>query len=151
MEPAVARGIPIRIRNSFNAAHPGSVIRAASAVGRREVPVSGFSTVDRVALVNVEGTGMIGVPGVAQRIFGALREVGVSVMLISQASSEHSVCFAVPEAQGNAAREAVEKAFARSTASRSRRGRACWPPWATRWRTSPAWRRASSRRSQRPG
>jgi aspartokinase/homoserine dehydrogenase 1 len=113
MEPAVARGIPIRIRNSFNAAHPGSVIRAASAVGRREVPVSGFSTVDRVALVNVEGTGMIGVPGVAQRIFGALREVGVSVMLISQASSEHSVCFAVPEAQGNAAREAVEKAFAR--------------------------------------
>ncbi len=113
MEPAVARGIPIRIRNSFNPSHPGSVIRAAGAVGRREVPVSGFSTFDRVALVNVEGTGMIGVPGVAQRIFGALREVSVSVVLISQASSEHSVCFAVPEAQGAAAREAVERAFAR--------------------------------------
>ncbi len=113
MEPAVARSIPIRIRNSFNSTHPGSVIRAAASVGQRDVPVSGFSTFDRVALVNVEGTGMIGVPGVAQRIFGALREVGVSVILISQASSEHSVCFAVPEAQGAAARSAVESAFER--------------------------------------
>ncbi len=113
MEPAVARSIPIRIRNSFNSDHPGSVIRAAASIGPRAVPVSGFSTFDRVALVNVEGTGMIGVPGVAQRIFGALREVGVSVILISQASSEHSVCFAVPESQGNAARDAVEAAFER--------------------------------------
>jgi bifunctional aspartokinase / homoserine dehydrogenase 1 len=113
MEPAVARAIPIRIRNSFNSEHPGSVIRAASSIGPRDVPVSGFSTYDRVALVNVEGTGMIGVPGVAQRIFGALREVGVSVILISQASSEHSVCFAVPEAQAASARDAVERAFER--------------------------------------
>ncbi len=116
MEPAVARSIPIRIRNSFNATHPGSVIRAASQLGDRAMPVSGFSTFDRVALVNVEGTGMIGVPGVAQRIFGALREVGVSVILISQASSEHSVCFAVPEAQGATARAAIEAAFARELA-----------------------------------
>ena len=54
---------------------------------------------------------MIGVPGVAQRLFGALREVGVSVIMISQASSEHSICFAVPEAQGAVAKEAAEKAF----------------------------------------
>ena len=54
---------------------------------------------------------MIGVPGVANRLFGALKEVGVSVIMISQASSEHSICFAVPEAQGPLAKETVEKAF----------------------------------------
>jgi aspartokinase/homoserine dehydrogenase 1 len=73
--------------------------------------VKGFSTFDGIALVNLEGTGMIGVPGVAQRLFGALRDVGVSVVLISQASSEHSICFAVPEAQGELARATTERAF----------------------------------------
>ena len=110
MEPAVARGIPIWIRNTFNPAHPGTRIdrgdgpRGASAV-------KGFSTVDGIALVNVEGTGMIGVPGVAQRLFGALREVSVSVVLISQASSEHSICFAVPDAQAELARSTALRAF----------------------------------------
>ena len=73
--------------------------------------VKGFSTVDKVALINLEGTGMIGVPGVAQRLFGALKDVGVSVVMISQASSEHSICFAVPEAQGTLAKKTVEKRF----------------------------------------
>ena len=54
---------------------------------------------------------MLGVPGVASRIFGALKAVGVSVVMISQASSEHSVCFAVPEAQGKLARETVRGTF----------------------------------------
>ncbi len=112
MEPAVARGIPLRIRNTFNPAHRGSVIASAERLGdtpRR--PVAGFSTIDGISLVNVEGTGMIGVPGVAQRLFGALREVVVSVVLISQASSEHSICLAVPEAHGARAREAALRAF----------------------------------------
>ena len=116
MEPAVARGIPIYIRNTFNPSHPGTLIgkrEAGTAPGR---PVRGFSTFDGIALVNVEGTGMIGVPGVAQRIFGALREVGVSVVLISQASSEHSVCFAVPEASAGLARQTVERAFEKELA-----------------------------------
>src|SRR5262249_9156395 len=73
--------------------------------------VRGFSTADAIVLVNLEGTGMIGVPGVAQRLFGALRDVAVNVMLISQASSEHSICFAVPETQGELARSTVERTF----------------------------------------
>ncbi len=110
MEPAVARGIPIWIRNTFNASHPGTRIdRTGSRSGKS--PVKGFSTFDGIALVNLEGTGMIGVPGVAQRLFGALRDVGVSVVLISQASSEHSICFAVPEAQGELAKKTTERAF----------------------------------------
>ncbi|MFO0609544.1 MAG: bifunctional aspartate kinase/homoserine dehydrogenase I [Polyangiales bacterium] len=116
MEPAVARGIPIFIRNTFNPTHPGTAIRAreAAAPGR---PVRGFTTFDGIALVNVEGSGMIGVPGVASRIFGALRAAGVSVVLISQASSEHSVCFAVPEASADLARRTVEQAFEKELAA----------------------------------
>jgi aspartokinase/homoserine dehydrogenase 1 len=118
MEPAVLRGIPIRIKNTFRPEQPGSLIAAKSALeGRARSAVAGFSTIDRIALVNVEGTGMIGVPGVAQRMFGALREVGVSVVLISQASSEHSICVAIPEAHGALAREVVERAFAAEIAS----------------------------------
>jgi aspartokinase/homoserine dehydrogenase 1 len=109
MEPAVARDIPIWIRNTFNASHPGSRIDRRGESGKSVV--KGFSTFDGIALVNLEGTGMIGVPGVAQRLFGALRDVGVSVVLISQASSEHSICFAVPEAQGELARATTERAF----------------------------------------
>ncbi len=118
MEPAVLRGIPIRIKNTFRPEAPGSLIAAREALAlHARSPVAGFSTIDRISLVNVEGTGMIGVPGVAQRMFGALREVGVSVVLISQASSEHSICVAVPEAQGALACEVVSRAFAAEIAS----------------------------------
>ncbi|HEY8521362.1 MAG TPA: bifunctional aspartate kinase/homoserine dehydrogenase I [Gammaproteobacteria bacterium] len=110
MAPAVGLNIPIRIRNTFNASHPGT--RIAPAVPNRSVLVKGISGVDGVALVNLEGSGMIGVPGTADRLFGALREASVSVMLISQGSSEHSICFAVREQDAELARRVVERAFA---------------------------------------
>ena len=117
MQPAVQRGIPIWIKNTFRPDVPGTVIDDGSAVlatpsGSEPMAVKGFSTVDGISLLNVEGTGMIGVPGVAERLFGALRNVGVSVVMISQASSEHSICFAVPDAQGAQAKLTVERAFA---------------------------------------
>ncbi|MEO5721560.1 MAG: aspartate kinase, partial [Chthoniobacterales bacterium] len=108
MAPAIENRIPIWIRNTFNPAQPGTKIHERSASGH---PVKGFAMVDGMALVNVEGTGMIGVPGVANRLFGALREVNVSVVMISQASSEHSICFAIPEAQTELARATLERAF----------------------------------------
>ena len=108
MAPAIENKIPIWIRNTFNPSCPGTRIREKSGSSHT---VKGFATVDGMALVNVEGTGMIGVPGVANRLFGALREVGVSVVMISQASSEHSICFAIPEAQAALARKTVERAF----------------------------------------
>jgi aspartokinase/homoserine dehydrogenase 1 len=73
--------------------------------------VKGITTIDPVAVVNLEGAGMIGVPGTAHRLFGALRDSGISVILISQASSEHSICFAIPEAQAARAEQAVRRAF----------------------------------------
>ena len=110
MAPAVADGIPIRIRNTFDPGRPGTTISAASTL--RDEVVKGVSGIDGVALVNLEGAGMIGVPGTADRLFGALREVGVSVMLISQGSSEHSICFAVAEDATDTVRRVVERAFA---------------------------------------
>ncbi|MGD8339628.1 MAG: bifunctional aspartate kinase/homoserine dehydrogenase I [Gammaproteobacteria bacterium] len=110
MAPAIAGGIPIHIRNTFNPDHPGTRI-AATAAQRDEV-VKGVSAFDGVALINLEGAGMIGVPGTADRLFGALRDAGISVMMISQGSSEHSICFAVREDKAESVREVVERAFA---------------------------------------
>jgi aspartokinase/homoserine dehydrogenase 1 len=111
MAPALMKGIPLWIRNTLNPGFAGTKIHQPEKSKKTDHPVKGFTTVDHVALLNLEGTGMIGVPGVANRLFGALREVGVSVIMISQASSEHSICFAVPEAQGELAKKTVEKAF----------------------------------------
>lgn len=108
MAPAIEKKIPIWIRNTFRPDLPGTKIHEKS---QSELLIKGFSTVNQIALINVEGTGMIGVPGVANRLFGALREVNVSVVMISQASSEHSICFAIPQAQAKIAKETVEKAF----------------------------------------
>src|SRR5580698_2414692 len=108
MEPAVARDIPIWIRNTFAPEKRGTLICAHPVSALK---VKGITTIDPVALVNLEGAGMIGVPGTAHRLFGALRDSGISVILISQGSSEHSICFAIPEAQAARAEEAVRRAF----------------------------------------
>ena len=110
MAPAVAHDIPIRILNTFAPDGQGTTIDS------RSEPVAeivkGVSAVRGVALINLEGAGMIGVPGTADRLFGALREAGISVMMISQGSSEHSICFAVREADAALVRRVVERAFA---------------------------------------
>ncbi len=108
MEPAVARDIPIYIRNTF-APHKHGTLICAHPVSA--LKVKGITTIDPVALVNLEGAGMIGVPGTAHRLFGALRDAGISVILISQGSSEHSICFAIPQAQAVRAEDAVRRAF----------------------------------------
>jgi bifunctional aspartokinase / homoserine dehydrogenase 1 len=108
MAPAVERAIPIRIRNTFSPDAPGTRIHTTAT---SDFAVKGLTTIRAVALVNVEGTGMIGVPGTAERLFGALRDAGVSVIMISQASSEHSICFAVPASAVGRARRAVEEVF----------------------------------------
>ena len=108
MAPAVEKRIPIWIRNTFAAQKPGTLI-CESPVSSHAV--KGITSIDRIALVNLEGAGMIGVPGTAERLFGALRDEGVSVILISQGSSEHSICFAVPEADAALTERTVRQAF----------------------------------------
>jgi aspartokinase/homoserine dehydrogenase 1 len=108
MAPAVQKRIPIWIKNTFAADKPGTLIHERS---DPDPLVKGITTIDRIALVNLEGAGMIGVPGTAYRLFGALREEGISVILISQGSSEHSICFAVPEPEAERAERVLRRAF----------------------------------------
>jgi aspartokinase/homoserine dehydrogenase 1 len=110
MAPAVGRSIPIYIRNTFNPAGPGTLICAKP---DSQLLVKGITTIEGIALVNIEGAGMIGVPGTAHRLFGALREEGISVILISQGSSEHSICCAIPQDQSERALRVVRAAFRR--------------------------------------
>ena len=114
MAPAVQKQIPIWIRNTFAQEKTGTLIGAEPNAAQ---PVKGITSIDNVALVNLEGAGMIGVPGTAHRLFGALREENISVILISQGSSEHSICCAVPAAQAARAKAVVQAAFARELAA----------------------------------
>jgi bifunctional aspartokinase / homoserine dehydrogenase 1 len=109
MSPAITNDITVWIKNTFKPDAPGTRI---SAVSRKEAPIKGFAAVEGMVLINVEGTGMIGIPGVAHKLFGALRAVDVSVVMISQASSEHSICFAVPNVHAELAKQTVEQTFA---------------------------------------
>jgi bifunctional aspartokinase / homoserine dehydrogenase 1 len=110
MAPAIDRAIPIWIKNTFNPSAHGSIIGAEPDVSQ---PVKGITNIENVALINLAGTGMIGVPGTAQRLFGALREAKVSVILISQGSSEHSICIAVPAPEVPVAVRSITAAFER--------------------------------------
>ncbi|CAA7402698.1 unnamed protein product [Spirodela intermedia] len=120
--PVMRYNIPIIIRNVFNLAAPGTMIcqRAVNdnAEGHNlESFVRAFATIDNVALVNVEGTGMAGVPGTASAIFSAVKDVGANVIMISQASSEHSVCFAVPDNEVKAVADALKSRFSQALAA----------------------------------
>ncbi len=108
MGPAVQHNIPIYIRSTFAPELKGTCVSASS--GSAD-PIKGITSIDDLAVINVEGAGMIGVPGTAHRIFQALRESDISVILISQASSEHSVCFVVDESVAERAAEVVREAF----------------------------------------
>ena len=107
MEPAIERSIPIIIRNSFNPEAAGTRIHVAGAGAM----VKGLSTVERVALVNVEGTGLVSIPGMTHRLFAALREANIEALMVSQGSSQHSICIVVPEGDAGRVRGVIEAAF----------------------------------------
>lgn len=109
MSPAIRLGLPIFIRNTFQPAHPGTRI---SAERSPRGPVKGLTLSPGLSLLNLEGTGLIGVPGTAERVFAALRQAQVSVVMISQGSSEHSICCVVRAAEAARGREALLHAFA---------------------------------------
>ncbi len=110
MAPAFAKQIPIWIRNTFAPEKPGTRIDAQTDV---TVPVKGITTFTGLALLNIEGAGMLGVPGTAERCFAALKRASVSVVMISQGSSEHSICCVVQEREAEKARTSLREAFAR--------------------------------------
>ena len=93
MHPVTRAGIPLKVRNTFNPDFGGTVI--SSSGGVHKGAVTGISTLSDVSFVRFEGSGMVGVRGVAGRLFTVLAHAGVNLIMISQGSSEHSICFAV--------------------------------------------------------
>lgn len=109
LQPAAEKAIPVVVRNTFNPSHPGTVI--TSSAGGSPAPVRSITTIEDVTLIDVEGSGMMGVPGIAGRLFTALAQRHVNVIMISQASSEHSICFVVRSDEATAALSAARQAF----------------------------------------
>ena len=107
IEPAMSRNIPIRIKNTLNPDFPGTLVGNFS--GGTEYVIKGISSMDQVALIRVQGSGLVGMAGVAQRIFGALAAGNINIILITQASSEHSVCLAVLPKHAAKARRLLQK------------------------------------------
>src|SRR3954467_9833035 len=108
--PAVAKRIPILIKNTFNPTAPGTLIsrKGADAAGNL---AKGITSVGDLSLLTLRGPGMVGVPGVAERLFRALASRRVSVVIISQASSEHTICFGVRSVDAAAAVGAIRHEF----------------------------------------
>jgi aspartokinase/homoserine dehydrogenase 1 len=101
MIPAVEKDIPLWIKNTLNPSVRGTLI--AREIKRHPHPITSIASIEKVALINVEGGGMVGIPGVASRVFSALAKAGVNIIMISQASSEHSICIVCREEQAKKA------------------------------------------------
>ena len=108
MSPLIDKDIPIYIRNTFNP--ESKVTQISSAVGQGQ-SVKGITTIENITLVNIEGSGMIGVPGTAKRLFSCLSDAGISVILLTQASSEHSICFAIDEQFSDRIEDVIKDEF----------------------------------------
>lgn len=114
IRPVIEAGIGLRICNTFNPSHPGTRLIANSKSNGKPLNgqvVKAVTAIRKQRLVTIEGRGMLGVPGVAARAFGAVASTGTSVPLITQASSEQSICFAVPSETAPFVLDALEKTF----------------------------------------
>jgi aspartokinase/homoserine dehydrogenase 1 len=120
MIPAVEKNIPIRIKNSLNPSAPGTVIGGPEHLkgDRTGHPITGIASIEGISLVNIEGGGMIGIPGIAARIFSALAREGINIIMISQASSEHTICLVFRTEEARRALAALERELAMELATR---------------------------------
>lgn len=108
MAPLMHKEIPLYIRNTFN---PESLGTSINSQQKNTRAVKGISTIKDIALLNLEGTGMIGVPGIVNRLGKVLQQANISIVLISQASSEHSICFAVRSKDARSAADVIKQEF----------------------------------------
>ncbi|MDO9549124.1 MAG: bifunctional aspartate kinase/homoserine dehydrogenase I [Candidatus Marinimicrobia bacterium] len=109
IQPAMDKDIPVRIMNTFNPEFPGTVIKS-NPVGNGGF-VKGITSISNISLLTIQGSGMVGVTGVSSRLFGSLAKAEVNVILISQASSEHSICVAITPDSVKKAKSAIEREF----------------------------------------
>jgi aspartokinase/homoserine dehydrogenase 1 len=110
IQPVVDKCIPIEVRNTFEPEDPGTVIEMypPETAGK----IRGISRSNKIALLSMEGSGMVGIPGYSSRLFGALANARINIILITQASSVHTMCVAVDEKDAEKAREYTDETFA---------------------------------------
>lgn len=109
LQPITEKGIPVYIKNTFNPDLDGTLITSQI---RAETVVRGISHINDIALLTLEGSGMIGVPGYSQKLLTVLAQHNINVVMITQASSEHSICLGIDAQDADFAQETIDEAFA---------------------------------------
>ena len=110
IQPVMNKNIPVWIKNTFAPDDPGTLIH--NEPSKSENTVCGISSINNIVLISLEGSGMVGIPGFSKRLFEALANAQINVILITQSSSEHSICVGIEEAFVKKAKHAVDDAFA---------------------------------------
>ncbi|MDE5890787.1 MAG: aspartate kinase, partial [Bacteroidales bacterium] len=110
IQPVVSEGIPIYVKNTFDPEAEGTLIEKNPPRGKDRL--TGISNSDNIALISLEGSGMVGIPGFSSRLFETLSRNGINIILITQASSVHTMCVAVSEKDADKAKEAADRCFA---------------------------------------
>ncbi len=109
IQPVMAKGIPVLIKNTFAPEDVGTLIEAESTSVKDMI--RGITSIDKITVLNLEGSGMVGIPGFSKRLFDALSRASINVILITQSSSEHSICVAIEEKFAELAKRAVDREF----------------------------------------
>lgn len=109
IQPVMAKGISILVKNTFAPDDEGTLIEAESTT--EQGIIRGITSIDRIAVLSLEGSGMVGIPGFSKRLFDALSRAQINVILITQSSSEHSICVAIEEKYSHQAKQVVDREF----------------------------------------
>ncbi|PHR85919.1 MAG: bifunctional aspartate kinase/homoserine dehydrogenase I [Leeuwenhoekiella sp.] len=107
--PVMSKNIPIRIKNTMAPKDAGTLIHNKEGIS--DNPIKGLSNINNIALLTLEGGGMVGIPGISKRLFETLSNQGINIILITQASSEHSICLGVMEEDAGKAKNAIDEEF----------------------------------------
>ncbi|MBC7934270.1 MAG: bifunctional aspartate kinase/homoserine dehydrogenase I [Rhizobacter sp.] len=114
IQPVMSKGIPVWIKNTFAPQDEGTLIQQKAAENLNSV--TGISSINNIALLSLEGSGMIGIPGFSKRLFAALASKKVNVILITQSSSEHSICVGIDAGDADVAKDIIDEAFSHEIA-----------------------------------
>lgn len=109
IQPLLRKNLPVWVKNTFWPEHHGTLIQSGTEPNGRMI--RGISSIDKVALVSLEGSGMVGIPGFSKRLFESLARQAINVIFITQASSEHTICVGIEEGSIGAAKAAVDEEF----------------------------------------
>lgn len=109
IQPVLKKGIPTWIKNTFAPEDIGTVIEKDAA--KDDTSIRGISSIGKITLLSLEGSGMVGIPGFSKRLFGALANAKINVILITQSSSEHSICVGIDDANSALAKKVIDEEF----------------------------------------